>query len=62
MNLKTILILAMALIQPAFAENTLNYNLVEFNESATVTVPNDTMHIKKMAKSVKPSATPLRVN
>lgn len=45
MNLKTILILAIALTAPAFAENTLNYNLVEFNESATVTVPNDTMHI-----------------
>ncbi len=27
------------------AENTLNYNVLEFNESATVTVPNDTMHV-----------------
>lgn len=35
----------LAIVAPALAENSLNYNLLEFNESATVTVPNDTMHV-----------------
>lgn len=45
---KTALLLAtaMSLSAPALADNQpLHYNIVEFNESATVKVPNDTMHI-----------------
>lgn len=37
--------LALLVSVPALAENNLNYNMLEFNESATITVPNDTMHI-----------------
>lgn len=42
---KASLILAAALASAPVMAEPLNYNVVEFNESATVTVPNDTMHI-----------------
>lgn len=35
----------LAVSAPALAENPLNYNVLEFSERATVTVPNDTMHV-----------------
>lgn len=43
---KTIVILgALLASSPVLADNSIHYNIVDFDERASVTVPNDTMHI-----------------